>query len=66
MKLGYLQEELLRIAIEQNRVTINYAKKLYGSTAAARSALLKLQTKGYLQVSGMGEWKPTQKSKERK
>ena len=61
MKLGYLQKSLLDYAIKYNRITLSYAKNLYGSVTAAKSALLKLQAMGYLKPSGMGEWSPTEK-----
>ena len=62
--IGYLQQELIKQTLKNNRITLYYAKELYGSKTAAKSALLKLQAMEYIVPSAVGEWKPTDKAKE--
>jgi hypothetical protein len=62
--LGYLQKYLVEYALENNRITLNYAAKYYGSKETAKNTLLKLQARELLTPSGMGEWSPTEKAKE--
>lgn len=64
VKIGYLQEYLIKEALRKGRVTSTEGLRAYSNLKEAKKNFRKLCIKGYLEPKGMNEWKPTQKAKE--
>ena len=61
-RLGYLQLEVIRIAVEDKSISGVRAKTIFGTRSLAMYNLRKLRIKGYLKPSGMAEYSPTEKA----